>query len=145
MRTYIRTTVTLDTVLRIPYRNIYCDTALLICSSTGRCRTIYIILECGYRKAVSFLSVYLALDIVYKINNIFSSVFCNRYSQTFICCVLPAFRNVHFYNLLSAGVDRVVVHLYDRIALSSVCSLSRCLHQIDCLLLRNDACKFKEC
>ena len=73
MRADIGTTVTLDTVLGIPYRNVYCDTTLLVCSSTGRCGTIYIILECRYRKVVTFLSSYFALNVIYEIYNVFSS------------------------------------------------------------------------
>ncbi len=34
VRADIGTSVTLDTVLRIPYRDIYCDTTLLVCSGT---------------------------------------------------------------------------------------------------------------
>ena len=52
MRAYIRAEVTLDTVLRIPFGNIYCDTTLLVSSSAGRSGTVYVILECGYRQVV---------------------------------------------------------------------------------------------
>ena len=70
MRADIRTEVTLDTIVRIPYRYVYGDAALLKCGGTGRSRTVNIILECGYREVVTFLSVYSSLDVVNEINKL---------------------------------------------------------------------------
>ena len=146
MRTYICTAVTLDTVLRFPYRDIHRDTAFLVCRRSGRCRAVYIVVKCRYRKSISFLSIYLSLDILNKIDNVFSSVLVYlRSRKSLVSSVLPALRNCHFYNLLSACVDRVIVHLNDLVALSSVSSLGSSLHQVDRLFLRNDSGKLEEC
>ena len=146
MRTYICTAVTLDTVLRFPYRDIHCDTTFLVCRRSGRCRAVYIVVKCRYRKSISFLSIYLSLDILNEIDNVFSSVLVYlRSRKSFVSSVLPALRNSYFYDLLSACIDRVIVHLNDLVALSSVSSLSSSLHQVDCFLLRNDSGKFEEC
>ena len=92
VRTYICTAVTLDTVLRLPYRDIHCDTTFLVCRRSGRCRTIYVIVECRYRKSISFLSIYLSLDILNEIDNVFSAVLVYlRCSKAFVSSVLPAF------------------------------------------------------
>ena len=55
---------------------------------------------------VSFLSVYLSLDVVYEIYNVFSAalVQCTKSSPS-SSQVLPAFRNLYLYDVLSAGVD----------------------------------------
>src|SRR5699024_1511709 len=52
MRTNVGTEVTLDTVVRIPYGNIHSDAALLVCGRTGRCGTVYVILESRYRQSI---------------------------------------------------------------------------------------------
>src|SRR5699024_6786923 len=62
MRADICTTVTLDTVFRLPYRDIYCDTTFLVCGGTGRSCSVYEVLECGYRQRVSFLRSNFGLD-----------------------------------------------------------------------------------
>ena len=145
MRTYVRTAVTLDTVLRLPDRDIYRDTALLVCGGAGRGRAVYIVLERGYREGISFLCIHLRLDILYKINHVFSSVFTYmRNGQTFVSSALPAVRNCYFYNLLRACVNGVIVHLNDLVALSSVGRLCSLLHQVDGFLFRNDGCQLEE-
>src|SRR5699024_7370574 len=53
MRADISTAVTLDTVFRIPYRDIYCDTTFLVCGRSGGSGAVHIILECGYGQRVS--------------------------------------------------------------------------------------------
>ena len=70
VRAYVGAEVTLDTVLRIPFGNIYCDTALLVSSSAGRSGTVYVILECGYRQVLSVMSVDRLLDVINEINNV---------------------------------------------------------------------------
>src|SRR5699024_8159659 len=123
MGAYIRAAVTLDTVLRIPNRDVYRDTALLISGGTGRRRAVHVIRESGYRQRISFLCVYFRLNVVYEINNIFSISGSNLYIQSFVSCVLPAFRNLNLNYLLRAGIDSCPVLLYNIVALSSVGSL----------------------
>ena len=67
MRTYIGTEVTLDTLGRIPGRNVNRNTSLLVSGGSGRSGTVHIILECGYRQSITFLCAYLGLDIVNEI------------------------------------------------------------------------------
>ncbi|SCI83152.1 Uncharacterised protein [uncultured Clostridium sp.] len=71
MRANIRTEVTLDTIFRIPFRNIYRDTTFFVSSGSLRECTVSHIYERGYREIVSFLSINRDLDIVNEINNIF--------------------------------------------------------------------------
>ena len=103
VRTYIGTEVTLDTVVNIPYRNIYCNTTLLVCGRTRWCSTVYIILECGYRQGVSFLSAYLGLDIVYEINNFLAALGNYLIIKAFVLALRPACRNLYLVNALSAA------------------------------------------
>ena len=145
MRTNVCTAVTLDTVFRIPYRNVYCDTTFFECSCTGWCRTVYIIFECRYRQCITFLSVYFALDVVYEIYYVLTVACCNFGIQTFVLCVFPAFRNVYFNDLFCTFIDSCPVLLNDIITLTSVSCFCCCFHQLDRTFFRNDVCQFKEC
>ena len=140
MRADIGTEVTLDTVVRIPNRNIYCDTALLVSGGTGRCGTINIILECRYREVVTFLCVNCSLNGVDEFNNIFSAFCSVNHVKTFICTVLPALRNLNLMKSLSACIDSSPVLHNDIFALTSVSCLCSSLHQLICLFSRDDLC-----
>ena len=144
MRTYIGTDITLDTVFRIPYRNVNCDTAFLICRRTGRSLSVFVFLNNRYRNSVTFLSVYRNLDVVYEINNIFSVSGCNL-CKTLILSIFPACRNVNLNYSCCSGVDCIVVHLYDLVTLLAVGCLCSSLHQLDGSFLRNNSCQFEEC
>ena len=65
--------------------------------------------------------------------------------KTFVLSIFPAFRNLDLNNLFSTGIDSCPVLLYHIITLTSVCCLSSSFHKVDCLLFRNDSCKFEEC
>ena len=145
MRADICTSVTLDTVVRIPYRNVYSDTTFFVCSSTGWCSTVYVILECGYRQAVTFLSINFCLNVVYECNNIVTSFICMTHCKAFICSIFPAFRNLDLNNLFCTGIDSCPVLLNNIITFTSVSCLCSSFHQVDSLLFRNDSCKFEEC
>ena len=145
MRTYIGTEVTLDTLGRIPGRNINRNTSLLVSGGSGRSGTVHIILECGYRQSITFLCAYLGLDIVNEINNVFSVAAYYCIIKAFVFAVLPAFRNFYLNNALSAGIDSCPVLHNNIFALTSVGSLCSSLHQFVCLLSRNDSGQFKEC
>src|SRR5699024_1444665 len=108
-------------------------------------RAVYIVVKCRYRKCISFLSIYLGLDILNEINNVFSAVLVYlRRSKSFVSCIFPALRNCYFNNLFCTCIDRIVVHLYDLVTFSSVSSFSSSLHQVNCLFFRNDGSKFEE-
>ena len=141
----ICTTVTLDTVFWLPYRYVYSDTTFFVCCCSGRCSTINIFCECRYREGVTFLSIDLALDVVYEVLSILSTVVSVSHEETFISCIFPALRNFNFYNLFCTSIDSCPVLLNNVITLTSVSSFCCCFHQFDRLLFRNDSCKFEEC
>ena len=145
MRTYIGTEVTLDTLGRIPCGNINSNTSLLISGRSGRSGAVCIILECGYRQRIAFLSAYLGLDIVNEVNYVFSVSAYHCVIKAFIFAVLPAFRYFYFNNALGACIDSSPVLHNNVFALTSVSSLCSCLHQFICLLSRNDSCQLEEC
>ncbi len=145
MRANICTSVTLDTVLWSPYRNIYSDTTFLVCSSTGWCSTVNIIFECRYRQCITFLCINLSLDVINEINNFLTSLCSMSHMQAFICCIFPALRNLDLNNLFCTGIDSCPVLLNNIITLTSVSCLCSSFHKVDCLILRNDTCQFEEC
>ena len=145
MRAHIGTTVTLNTVLRIPYRNIHCDAALLVCGSTGRSCAVHIVFKCRYRQGIAFLCGYFGLNVIDKINCVFSSALCMGHNQAFVRRVLPAVRNLNFNNLLCTCVNRRPVLLDNIVAFTSVSSLCSSFHKVNRLLLRNNSGQFKEC
>ena len=140
MRADIGTEVTLDTVVRIPNRYVNCDTTFLVCSGTGRSCTVNIILECGYREVVTFLSVYSSLDVVNEVDNILAALCSVNHVKTFVFTVLPALRNFHFYKSLSAGIDRCPVLHNNVFTLTAVSSLCSCFHKLVCFVSRDDLC-----
>ena len=128
MRADIRTEVTLDTVVRIPNRYVYCDTAFLICGGTGRCGAIHVVLKCRYRKIITLLSVYCSLNSIDELNNIGSSLCCMNHIKAFVLTVLPALGNLNFMNALCAGVNGSPVLLNNILALAAVSCLRSSLH-----------------
>ena len=144
MGTYIGADVTLNTIFWIPYWNVNCDTALLKCSRTRRSLSIFIFLNDRYRDLVAFLSVYRYLNIVYEINNILPVSGCNL-CKALILSVFPACRHFNLNYSGCSGVNSVIVHLYDLIALLAVSCLCSSFHQLDRTLFWNDSSQFEEC
>ena len=145
MRAHIRTEVTLDTVVRIPNRYIDCDTTFLVCSGTRRSCTIYIIGKCRYRQVVTLLSIDSSLNGVDKLNNVCSSLGCVSHLKSLVRAVLPAFRNLNLYNVLSTCIDSSPVLHNNVFTLTAVGCLCSSLHQFDRSLLRNNICQLEEC
>ena len=145
MRTYIRTEITLNTIVRIPYGYANGNTALFICRRTRRCGTIYIIIKCRYWQTVAFLSADLCLNIVHKINDIFSALSHYLIIQTFICTALPALWNFYLHHILSARIDCRPVLLYHVLTFTAIGLLCGILHQLNRLLFRNNTGQLKEC
>ena len=103
MRADIRAAVALDAVLGCPVGNQNSDAALLICGCAGRCRAVFIALECGNRKIIAFLSTDSGLNVVDEINDILAA-FCSLLEvKSFIRAILPGFRNLYFMNLLGTS------------------------------------------
>ena len=136
--------VTLDTVLWIPYGNVYGNAALLKCCGARRGLSIFVLLDNGYWDLVAFLAIHRNLDIVYKIHNILPVARCNL-GKALILGILPAVWNFNLHNARCAGIDGIVVHLYDLVALLAIRCLSGSLHQLDGALFRNDGSQFEEC
>ena len=111
MRTYIRTLVTLDTLGSIPYRNVCCNTTLLVCCCTGWSPACLVFLNNRYRNCVTLLSVDFLLNILNEVNN-FLVVSLNFYRVIIICAVLPALWNIYLNVCCSTGI-RFVVLCYD--------------------------------
>ena len=145
MRTYIGTEITLDTVVRIPNRHIYCNTALLVSSRTRRCGTIHILGKCRYRKGIALLSADLGLYVVDKVHNIFSSLSHYLVIQTLVGAALPALRNLYLHNALSTCINSSPVLLNYILTLTAISLLSSVLHQLNRFLLRDNAGQLEEC
>ena len=138
MRADIGTEITLNTVIRIPYRNIYRNTALLISSRTDRSGTVHVALESGYRKIISFLCGNIILNVVYKIESIGSSCCFSLKLKTFIRTICPFLLYFHFFESIGTGIDCSPVLLNDIFTLPSVSLLCGIFHELVSLLLRND-------
>ena len=141
----IRTEVTLDTVINVPYRNLNSDTTLLVCRRTGWCRTINVILECRYRQCVTFLSAYLGLDVVYEVYNFLSSLGNYLVVKSFIFAVSPACWNFYFVNALGTSIDSCPVLHNNVFTLTSVSCLCSSLHQLVSLFSWDDSGQLEEC
>ena len=145
MRAYIRAACTLDAVVRIPDRHHNRNAALLICSRSGRCRAVNVILECGDRQLVALLGTDSQLDVVDEIDNLLLTLRYLVEIKPLIGSVSPGCRYSDLVNLLSALVDGCPVLLDDIIALAPIGCLCSSLHQLDCPLLRDDGSQLEEC
>ena len=138
MRTNIGTEVTLNTVIRIPCRNVNCNTALLVSSRSNRCRTVYITCESGNGKIVTLLCRNIVLYIVNKVKNIFSSLSLCLKLKPFISAICPFLLYFHFFEGICSCVNRCPVLLNYVLTLTAVSLLSSILHELISLLLRNN-------
>ena len=139
------TSVTLDTVFRIPYRYVYGDTTFLVCGCAGRSCSVYVVCKCGYRQVVSFLGSYFCLDGIYEFNSVSAAALCMSCGQTFIFCIFPAFRNCNFFDLFCTLIDSCPVLCYDIITFTAIGSFCCCFHEFDGFFFRNDLRKLEEC
>ncbi len=122
MRTYIRTEVTLNTVFWLPCRYVYGNASFFIGGCSARGRSVYILFKCRNWQTISFLSIYLLLNNIYKVYNVFPSTCCSASCNVFVFCIFPAFWYFNFYNLLCASVYSVIIHFYYLLAFSSISS-----------------------
>jgi len=138
MRTYIRTLITLDTLIRLPFRNIYCYSPLFISRNTCRESPVFPVFECAYRDIVTFKTDYRINDITVKLRNI-TFVFN---SPDFNIC--PFCRDFHFLNL-AASVYRSIVHIHNIFTFSAIGLVNGFLHFLFSLLIWNNVGKLEEC
>ena len=89
MRTNIRTEITLDTVVRIPLRNVNRNTSLFECSRTLRECTVSHVNECRNRERITLLLVAWDLDLVYKFLKSLVGALSFWHTHSGILSVLP--------------------------------------------------------
>ena len=138
MRTYKCTVVTLNTCIRIPYRNGYCSTTFFISGSSCYELTICNISKCGYRKAVTIHLGDRLKKLVDHINNLFTS--CLLLSWSIWCRIFPRIRNFYFVYSVNTGINCLVVHLYDSVTLLRIRLLSCLLHELNSFIDRHNVC-----
>ena len=139
MRAHIRTLVTLDTFLAVPYRYIDCDSTFFIFGCTIRHGSIWQICKTADRNAVTFHGVYRDLNLADPLWQIFIH-FAFRYFD-----ISPLLRNFNFFYKLDSFIYSCVVHVYDLLTLSSVGFKDRTFHVFHCFINRNDSCDLEEC
>ena len=139
MRTYHRTTVTLNTILRDPLRNINSHTTTLMSRRTTRCGTISIICKSRNRQLIATLCIYFLLDILNKLHNLrsVSHQLCNL---CFIHCICPVSRNLNLYHAVHTCLNSSIVHLNNCITLLAIALLCSVLHILNRFLSRDDIC-----
>ena len=139
MRTYIRTLVTLDTVISVPFGYVNSNTTFFVSSCTAREVTIFSASECGYGQFVAFLSVHRIYDRFYEV--CFLSFCC-------YCCIFSCSPSSRDFNLNSAvytAVNSSVVHVQDCVTFFAVGFCDRCFHIFNSLFNGNDVRQFEEC
>ena len=143
MRADISALVTLNAVFSVPFRNENGNAALFVSGSALRIRTVYIILECGYRKRIAEHIVNRNDDVLNELDEFRTLAGDLRFNS---CRVerLPAFRNVDLNDSVYAGVDSLVVHFNNGFALLEVGLLCHVLHVFDSLVDRHDIGKCEE-
>ena len=131
--------VALCTLCAVPFRNAYCNASLLVCGSTEFPLTVNVRQECGYRQAVSIHVVDWQQDVLDLLNESFRSF---ERSLLSVCSrVSPLSRNVDLNESVSTGVDSLVVHVYDILALLEVGLCSSILHVLDSICLWQYLCE----
>ena len=143
MRTYKCTVVTLDTCIRIPYRNHNGCTTFLICGSTSLKLTIRVTCECRYWKAVTIHLRNWLKKVIYHLNNFRTSGLLFRRSICFR--IFPRFRYFYFMNCVNTTIDCFVVHFYDSITFFGVRFLSCFFHELNRIINWHYISKFEEC
>ena len=139
MRTNIRTLVTLNTFLAVPYRYIDCDSTFFIFRCTIWHSSIRKICKTADWNIVAFHGVNRDLDLTDPLRQIFIH-FALRYFN-----IRPCLRNFNFFNQLNSFVYGCVIHIYDLFAFSSVGFEDRTFHVFHCFINRNDSCDLEEC
>ena len=136
--------VTLDTVVRVPARNIDRNPPLLIGRGSGGRRAVRIGQEGGDRQAVPLLRGDRVLDIVYKVQHILCALGLILELEALVPAVLPFLGHGDLLKGIGPGVDRSPVFLYDVLSLSAVGLLRGVLHELVRVLLRDDSGQSEE-
>ncbi len=143
MGTYECALVTLDTFLSVPGRNGYCRTAFFVCGCAKLKLSVRVLCKCRNRKAVAIHDGNRIQKILYHLNGLRNT--CIRLLRRICRRVLPGSRNFYFMYCVYAGVDCLIVHLYNRVAFLAVGFLCCCFHKVNCFFDRHNVCQFEEC
>ena len=134
----------LDAVLGDPGRNIHSDAPLFVSSGALREGAVRAVAhEGGNRQTIALLIVDGDDDVIDEIDQIFPGA-GSFHGVVGIGSGLPALGDLHFVNALSAGVDGVMVHLDDGLALLGVRSGGSVLHVLDGVLSGQDVGELEE-
>ena len=142
VRADIRAAVALDALGLVPLRNHNGYAAFLISGSALLEGTVSMRNECGYRQAVA---VHLAdrlhdvLDHGDQLGRTFNVLF-----SLVVLSGCPVSRNVDLDIVVEAGVDGVVVHLHDSLALLGEAAGRCILHVTDRVLFWQNVCQSEE-
>ena len=143
MRTNIRTEVTLNTIVRVPNRNINSDTAFLVSRGAYREHTVYIFLKGGNRKLVASLTI----DSVLNIGYIFYQRRClalNNALGLLINCISPGSGNFNFLYFLCAALNSLIVHVDDSFTLLPVGFQGSVFHILNSLVSGDNVSQLEE-
>ena len=143
MGTYIRAEVALNTVLRIPLRNVYRDTALFKGGRALRSGAVHMRHKGGNRQLVALIGV----DRVQHVVDILLQILSVGGNQLLLVAgagVLPGGGNLYLMNVADASFDGGVVHGDDLLALLGIGLGGGVLHILNGVSLGNDVGDFKE-
>ena len=144
MRADIGAEITLDAVFRNPAGRIHSDTALLKCSGALRERAVRRILEGGYRQCVTQLGACGLKDFLDELLEL-RAVGIDLGLHNRILGGCPRGRDIYLYCAGNAALNRSVIHGDDLFTLLAIGTGGSVLHELDSLVLWNDAGEFEEC
>ena len=144
VRTYKRTSVTLNAVFRMPNRYVHCNSALLVCSRSLRhCSVGKVAGKYWNRQTVSLHYRNRFYYVLNKGNKL--RTLAGNFKRLFAALrVFPAFRNIYSDECVYTGFNGFVVHFNNRFAFFEIWLFSHILHVFDCLIDRNNICKREE-
>ena len=137
MRANEGTLVTLDTGIRIPFRNIQSNTAFFVSRGAAGEGAVVNGHQISNGQLVAFQTVHGNHNLIYEIVASLSSSF-------FILSSCPISRNLYLNNSINASIYSSIVHLNDGFALLAIGVLNSVLHVLNSLINRNDVSQLEE-
>ena len=131
--------ITLNTLGNIPFRNVNCNTALLVSSSAGWEGTICMGSHLLNSNLVTLLTVNWLQNLLNVSWNIRLAFFLG------ILCISPVSRNIYKMKCINTGINSAIVHIYDILALLAVRSYNSILQIANSLLKWNNISQLEEC
>ena len=137
MRTYEGALIALETGILLPFRQINCNTTLLVCRCSRRECSVGSIGEGAYWEIVSGLACHRYLNLFDELRKLMILFLL-------ILCVCPFRRNLYFLNGSDTGINCTAVHVNDFLAFALVCLLDTLLQVLHCLVDWNYPGKLEE-